>query len=436
MTLNVTRVIYYTGVPNVGDLANADIVSAVGGYPTWQAPDLVAQHILAVGSTFDSAAPNSVVWGTGMMHPDRGAGSVLAENVYAVRGKLTASALRGQGVAIRDVPLGDPAFALPTLLNIQSAADARARLGIVSHYANRDHPEFLRLRSEHEVLDLNVNETSLGNFLQKMAGCHTVISSSLHGLVFAEALGIPNLWVEVGDGLPGGRFKFADWFSTTQKPAHGPRALAGQSIADLRSEARLHESNLTAQNVTASFPRGRLGECQMQLADGAEYLTFEACRAYATPIFIDINVGEAALRRSFVSAGLLSRSVVFVACGTEQPRTHGIAGECGASLSPFHARTPFARSVLQAFFSNWAEPARYGVLAAGSTLAHFEPLDRFDRLLDTNPHVTQVNASTSFGDRLIYCRAGLFDIPANSIDVIIEPLIAAPGERRPPRPSN
>src|ERR1700722_13484652 len=101
MALSVTRVIYYTGVANVGDLANADIVSAVGGYPTWQAPDLCEQHILAVGSTLDSAAPNSVVWGTGMMHPDRGAGSVLAENIFAVRGKLTACALRKQGVAIQ-----------------------------------------------------------------------------------------------------------------------------------------------------------------------------------------------------------------------------------------------------------------------------------------------------------------------------------------------
>ena len=421
MTLSVTRVIYYTGVPNVGDLANADIVSAVGGYPTWQAPDLCERHILAVGSTFDSAAPNSVVWGTGMMHPDRGAGGARAENVFAVRGKLTASALRRQGIAIQDVPLGDPAFALPALLNIQRTAAGRARLGIVSHYADRDHPEFLRLRSEHEVLDLNVHETSLANFLQKMAGCHTVISSSLHGLVFAEALGIPNLWVEVGDGLPGGRFKFADWFSTTQKPAHAPRALAGQSVAELRNEARLHDSNLTAQDVTASFPHGRLEGCQRQLADGAEYLTFEACRRRPTPIFIDIDVNEAALRRSFVSAGIMSRSVVFVACGAAPRRAYAIAGECGVSLSPFNAETPFARSVLLAFFSNWAEPTRYGILAAGSALAHFEPLGRFDRLLDVKPQVTEVNASTPSGDRLIYRRAGLFDIPANSIDVMMDP---------------
>jgi Polysaccharide pyruvyl transferase len=420
MALSVTRVIYYTGVANIGDLANAEIVSAVGGYPTWQAPDLCEQHILAVGSTLDSAAPNSVVWGTGMMHPDRGAGSVLAENIFAVRGKLTACALRKQGVAIQDVPLGDPAFALPALLNIQCTADAQARLGIVAHYADRDHPEFLRLKSEHEVLDLNVHETSLASFLQKMAGCHTVISSSLHGLIFAEALGIPNLWVEVGNGLPGGRFKFADWFSTTRKPAHAPRGLAGQSVAELRSEARLHDSNVTAQDVTASFPHGRLEGCQRQLADAAEYLPFEACRGHPTPIFIDIDVNEGALRRSFLSAGIVSRSVVFVACGVERRRAYAIAGECGISISPFHAETPFARGALLAFFSNWAEPTRYGILAAGSALAHFEPLGRLDRLLDVNPQVTEVNASTPSGDRLSYRRAGLFDIPANSIDVTMD----------------
>ena len=117
----------------------------------------------------------------------------------------------------------------------------------------------------------------------------------------------------------------------------------------------------------------------------------------------------------------MSRSVVFVACGAERRRTYAIAGECGVSLSPFNAETPFARSVLLAFFSNWAEPTRYGILAAGSALAHFEPLGRFDRLLDVKPQVTEVNASTPSGDRLIYRRAGLFDIPANSIDVMMDP---------------
>lgn len=40
---------------------------------------------------------------------------------------------------------------------------------------------------------------------------------SLHGLVVADALGIPNIWIEPTPSMAGGRFKFDDYFSTLDK---------------------------------------------------------------------------------------------------------------------------------------------------------------------------------------------------------------------------
>lgn len=49
-------------------------------------------------------------------------------------------------------------------------------------------------------MELNVRNDP-DQFLHAMKACEAIISSSLHGLIFAEALGIPNLWVTPTDRL-------------------------------------------------------------------------------------------------------------------------------------------------------------------------------------------------------------------------------------------
>jgi hypothetical protein len=39
-----------------------------------------------------------------------------------------------------------------------------------------------------------------------------VLSSSLHGLIAADALGVPNAWIGLSDALRGGDFKFRDYY--------------------------------------------------------------------------------------------------------------------------------------------------------------------------------------------------------------------------------
>ena len=44
-------------------------------------------------------------------------------------------------------------------------------------------------------------------FVDELCKCETIISSSMHGLIAADAYGIPNRWLMLSDKLVGGEFK-------------------------------------------------------------------------------------------------------------------------------------------------------------------------------------------------------------------------------------
>lgn len=46
--------------------------------------------------------------------------------------------------------------------------------------------------------------------VEKLSCCRRVVSSSLHGVIFSHALGIPTLPVAMGDRIAGGDFTFRD----------------------------------------------------------------------------------------------------------------------------------------------------------------------------------------------------------------------------------
>ena len=45
--------------------------------------------------------------------------------------------------------------------------------------------------------------------------CEEIVTSTLHGLICAEAYGIPVTWVKYSDKICGGQLKFQDYFLGT-----------------------------------------------------------------------------------------------------------------------------------------------------------------------------------------------------------------------------
>jgi pyruvyltransferase len=81
----------------------------------------------------------------------------------------------------------------------------------------RNHPELL-------FIDI-ANYNNWTDFIDQMCECEAVFSSSLHGLIVAEAYGIPNYWISVSENVLGHGFKFRDYFASIGKSIREPLVL-------------------------------------------------------------------------------------------------------------------------------------------------------------------------------------------------------------------
>jgi hypothetical protein len=144
--------------------------------------------------------------------PDRWRGTVLGTGfiqagyrrdlsrarVLAVRGDLTR---RACGLPGRTA-LGDPGILVPDL---PRTSIGRTGTVIVPHYVDRD----LVTRHRGIVAPITSRPDEL---LGIIAAADLVVTSSLHGLIAADALGIPHV-LKPHDAVTGGLFKFLDYAS-------------------------------------------------------------------------------------------------------------------------------------------------------------------------------------------------------------------------------
>lgn len=204
--------------PNVGDELSRIILEEYFNAPVEHAPIKQAE-LLSTGSVLgwafndaetERTTPLAVV-GSGFMHTGVVPFSSPSLKIYSVRGYLSRNHLGHLGTG--KVGLGDPGLLAGKITN-RSAPEIASELGIILHSANSNNDE---LKKKFEPLNPRFIETrtdDLDNFAHEITACKTILSQSLHGLVVADSLGIPNAWLNLGSLHPGGSFKFFDYFST------------------------------------------------------------------------------------------------------------------------------------------------------------------------------------------------------------------------------
>ncbi len=383
---------YFLRIPNFGDRLGPEIVEAVSGRQAVWCRDQRQPHILAIGSMMAGASLESQVWGTGVMHPRFGFGAVQGARIHALRGQLSMSALKAAGIALGDVPLGDPAVLAPSLLGIRACKVPQYRVGVVAHYVDRQHPVLRAMSQEEGVCDINVHDDPMV-VLAAMANCEAIISSSLHGLVVAEALGLPNLWIQASDEIAGDGFKFNDWYSTTRRPQKQVyRLQAGDRAHELAARAEPRESAIDTEALFAAFP------CDVEWGGltGKTWLPIQQCRLAPMPvILISFNRG-AMLRRMIDGLLQLARPVEIIIHdnGSDDAVTlrillqlelEGIAVYRHAAILFADELNQVNATVLK-HFADWAEPSAYVVSDCDIdiSVADSDVLDVYQLLLNVD----------------------------------------------------
>jgi pyruvyltransferase len=144
------------------------------------------------------------VWGSGFIE-DGPRRSRFMLDVLAVRGPLSRDRL---GLPA-DTVLGDPGLLVPRLLATRPAK--KYRWGVIAHYVDEAAPAVARLVASTPGAVLVPMTIDPLESLRLIAECQFIASSSLHGLITADALGIPNWRLRFGDGITGGDYKFNDY---------------------------------------------------------------------------------------------------------------------------------------------------------------------------------------------------------------------------------
>ncbi|WP_172962321.1 polysaccharide pyruvyl transferase family protein [Hydrocarboniclastica marina] len=227
---------YYNKVNNVGDILNAFLLQQVCGKDTYIVRTRVFRHVLPIGSILHFSSPTSYVWGSGLISPGNPE-NVQFASILAVRGHLTQAEISKQSGVNLKVPLGDPALLMPRYYTPASSRKTH-RIGLIPHYVDQD-SEIIRAARDLPGLKIISVQQSHDSFINEIASCEAVFSSSLHGLILSDAYGVPNKWISFSDKIIGGSFKFRDYYSTTAMPDEACAHVENASeLTDLLTKAK------------------------------------------------------------------------------------------------------------------------------------------------------------------------------------------------------
>lgn len=152
------------------------------------------------------------VWGSGFMSSESTDHWPQKLRYHAVRGPLTAARIADGA----KVALGDPAILLPRIW--RAPAVKQHPVLVVPHFASHDAfvERYENLLPKHwKILDLRDDPKSV---CESIAASEFVVTSSLHGLIVADAYGVPSCRINPINEIKGDGFKYRDYEHQRGRP--------------------------------------------------------------------------------------------------------------------------------------------------------------------------------------------------------------------------
>lgn len=153
-------------------------------------------HLFTVGSGGLKSFQNATIWGTGIMKDDF-KGYWYEKYWYADHRHLDIRAVRGP--LTRDIYLklghqcpeiyGDPGILMPLIYQPKSVEKKKEYM-IIPQYVTET--EVRKYFPDDMIISMNTNDYK--SVIDKIISCEKVYSSSLHGIILAEAYGVPAIF--------------------------------------------------------------------------------------------------------------------------------------------------------------------------------------------------------------------------------------------------
>ncbi|MBU1263767.1 MAG: polysaccharide pyruvyl transferase family protein [Gammaproteobacteria bacterium] len=239
---------------NVGDYLSKVIVSEVLSLRDLEIQDKKdkSKRLFAIGSILHFAKSKECVWGSGVNWKlDSAMHRFTGLDVRAVRGPLTRDYLIRRAISVPEI-YGDPALLMPLFFPadlLRSEARGSVPYLVIPHL--HEPAEKFGAYGEHVLLPT----CKPAKFVAELLRARLVISSSLHGIILAEAYGIPALYLEMGNGES--RLKYDDYYYGTGRMTYHTASSVEEGI-EMGGNSAFDLSRIQ-QGLLGAFPWDQWG---------------------------------------------------------------------------------------------------------------------------------------------------------------------------------
>ncbi|EPK0738424.1 polysaccharide pyruvyl transferase family protein [Klebsiella aerogenes] len=203
--------------------------------------------LLSIGSVMHFAKDGDTIWGTGINGKiDESHLKFQNLNVRAVRGPRTREFLMGRGITVPEV-YGDPGLLLPMFFSKECLLSFESPKNefIVIPHMNENFNDYKKYENH-----ICTPKQGALCFTREIVNSKFVISGSLHGIIIAEAYGIPAVFLNNNSGES--RFKYDDYYLGTGRGSY-PVVSTVEEAFDSEIAKPIELAKIT-KKLMASFP--------------------------------------------------------------------------------------------------------------------------------------------------------------------------------------
>jgi pyruvyltransferase len=208
------KLFWFKNTQNFGDSLNPILINTITGEKVeWVKSYSPKEHYITIGSILGSATKDTIVWGSGFISENKHCFE-KPKKVCAVRGPKSREILIKDGIECPEI-YGDPALLVPKIYS--PSINKKYKLGIIPHFIDKDNEWLKNIKQDDEIKIIDIQNPNIFTFIDEVLSCEKIASSSLHGIIVADAYNIPSLWVEFSDKVIGNGFKFLDYFLSVKR---------------------------------------------------------------------------------------------------------------------------------------------------------------------------------------------------------------------------